>query len=109
MSMKISYVSLSLQRVEDFIVNQSKRGEDNITTVQKVSSECLKGDDGEPAFIHPGALMLFLHIIEKTDFQAKLQIYTDFKQKKLKPIIFVGHSIGGAVATLATLWVLGKG
>jgi len=109
MSMQISYVLLSLQRVEDFIVNQSKCGEDNIKIVQKVSSECLKGDDGEPTFIHPGALMLFLHIIEKTDFQAKLQIYTDFKQKKLKPIIFVGHSIGGAVATLATLWVLGKG
>eukprot|EP00253_Pinus_taeda_P027873 PITA_27873 len=50
--------------------------------------------------------MLFLHIIEKTDFQAK--IYTDFEQKKIKPIIFLGHSIGGAVATLATLWVLGK-
>ena len=38
----------------------------------------------------------------------QLQIYMDPKQKKLKPIIFVGHSLGGAVATLATLWVLKK-
>jgi surfactin synthase thioesterase subunit len=38
----------------------------------------------------------------------QLQIYTDSKQRKLKPIIFVGHSLGGAVATLATLWVLEK-
>ena len=38
----------------------------------------------------------------------QLQIYMDPKKKKLKPIIFVGHSLGGAVAALATLWVLGK-
>eukprot|EP00253_Pinus_taeda_P031285 PITA_31285 len=94
----------SFQRVEDFIVSQSKCGEDNIQTVQKeVFSGCL-----DPALIHPGALTLFLHIMEKTDFKAMLQIYTDSKQRELKPIIFVGHSIGGAIATLATLWVLEK-
>jgi len=38
----------------------------------------------------------------------QMQIYTDSKQRKLKPIIFVGHSLGGAIATLATLWVLEK-
>ena len=38
----------------------------------------------------------------------QLQIYTDSKQKKLKPIIFVGHSLGGAIAMLARLWVLEK-
>ena len=38
----------------------------------------------------------------------QLQIYTDSQKKKLKPVIFVGHSLGGAVATLATLWVLEK-
>ena len=37
-----------------------------------------------------------------------MQIYIDSKQRKLNPIIFVGHSLGGAVATLATLWVLEK-
>jgi len=38
----------------------------------------------------------------------QMQVYTDSKQRKLKPVIFVGHSIGGAVATLATLWILQK-
>lgn len=30
------------------------------------------------------------------------------KQRKEQTIIFVGHSIGGAIATLATIWVLEK-
>ena len=38
----------------------------------------------------------------------QMQIYIESKQRELKPIIFVGHSLGGAVATLATLWVLRK-
>ena len=38
----------------------------------------------------------------------QLQIHINSKQKKLKPIIFVGHSLAGAVATLVTLWVLEK-
>eukprot|EP00253_Pinus_taeda_P021819 PITA_21819 len=99
----VCFAFASFQRVEDFVVNQSKCGEDNIQTVQNVFSGCLN-----PALIHPGALTLFLHIMEKIGFQAKLQVYTDSKQRKLKPIIFVGHSIGGAIATLATLWVLEK-
>eukprot|EP00253_Pinus_taeda_P032539 PITA_32539 len=99
----VCFAFASFQRVEDFIVNQSKCGKDNIQTVQNVFSGCLN-----PDLIHPGALTLFLHIMEKTDLQAKLQIYTDSKQRKLKPIIFVGHSIGGSIATLATLWVLEK-
>nr|ABR16032.1 unknown [Picea sitchensis] len=105
----VAYVTFpSFQRLEDFIVNDNKCGEGNIQTDHGVFSGCLNGNDEKPALIHPGALTLFLHIMEKTDFQAKLQVYTDSKQKKLKPIIFVGHSLGGAVATLATLWVLGK-
>ena len=38
----------------------------------------------------------------------QLQIHINSKQKKLKPIIFVGHSLVGLVATLVTLWVLEK-
>ena len=38
----------------------------------------------------------------------QLQIHINSKQKKLKPIIFVGHSLAGEVATLVTLWVLEK-
>jgi len=105
----VVYVTFpSFHKIESFIVKVSKYGEGNIQTNNRVFSDCLKGNDDKPALVHQGALKLFLHIMEKTDFQAKLQIYTDSRQRKLKPIIFVGHSLGGAVATLATLWVLEK-
>eukprot|EP00253_Pinus_taeda_P034624 PITA_34624 len=105
----VAYVAFpSFHDVEGFIVKESKYGEGNIQTDSKVFSGCLKGNDDQPALVHQGALKLFLHIMENTDFQAEMQIYVDSKQRKLKPIIFVGHSLGGAVATLATLWVLEK-
>eukprot|EP00253_Pinus_taeda_P019821 PITA_19821 len=46
--------------------------------------------------------------IETNNQIDQLQASTDSRQRKLKPIIFVGHSLGGAVATLATLWFLEK-
>jgi len=107
----VAYVTFpSFQRLEDFVLNDSKCGEGNIQTDHGVFFGCLKGQDGQPALVHQGALKLFLHVMEQTDFQAKLQIYTNPnpKQRKLKPIVFVGHSLGGAVATLATLWLLEK-
>eukprot|EP00253_Pinus_taeda_P028574 PITA_28574 len=105
----VAYVAFpSFHEIEGFIVKESKYGEGNIQTDNKVFSSCLEGNDAQPALVHQGALKLFLHVMENTDFQAKMQVYTDSKQRKLKPIIFVGHSLGGAVATLATLWVLEK-
>eukprot|EP00253_Pinus_taeda_P015650 PITA_15650 len=105
----VAYVAFpSFHNVEGFVVKDSKYGEGNIQTDNKVFSAALKSNDEQPALVHQGALKLFLHIMENTDFQAKMQIYTDSKQRQLKPIIFVGHSLGGAVATLATLWVLEK-
>eukprot|EP00253_Pinus_taeda_P012752 PITA_12752 len=103
----VAYVAFpSFLGIESFI-----DGEGNIETNNQVFLDCLKGDDDKPAQVHQGALKLFLDIMEKTDFQAKidqLQASTDSRQRKLKPIIFVGHSMGGAVATLATLWFLEK-
>eukprot|EP00253_Pinus_taeda_P018531 PITA_18531 len=105
----VVYVAFpSFHKIEGFIVEESIYGEGIIQTDNKVFSGCLKGNDAQPALVHLGALKLFLHVMENTDFQAKMQIYTDSKQRQLKPIIFVGHSLGGAVATLATLWVLEK-
>eukprot|EP00253_Pinus_taeda_P029005 PITA_29005 len=105
----IAYVAFpSFHKIEGFVVKDSKYGEGNIQTDNKVFSAALKSNDEQPALVHQGALKLFLYIMENTDFQAKMQIYTDSKQRQLKPIIFVGHSLGGAVATLATLWVLEK-
>eukprot|EP00253_Pinus_taeda_P013158 PITA_13158 len=104
----VAYVAFpSCHKIEGFIIQESKYGECNMPT-DKFFSGCLKGNDDQPALVHQGALKLFLYIMENTDFQAKIQMYTDSKQRKLKPVIFVGHSLGGAVATLATLWFLEK-
>jgi len=98
----VVYVSFpSFHRLEDFIVEESEYGEGNIQTGNEIFSVCLKGNDDQPARVHKGALKLFLHIMENTDLEAKICM-------KVKPIIFVGHFLGGSVATLATLWVLGK-
>jgi len=105
----VAYVAFpSFHNIETFLVKERKYGEGNIQTDNKVFSDCLKGNNDQPALVHQGALKLFLHIMENTDFKTKLQMYTDSKQRKLKPIMFVGHSLGGVVATLATLWVLEK-
>jgi len=105
----VLYVAFpSFHRIEDFIVTESEYGEGNIQTGNEVFSGCLKGNDDQLALVHQGALKIFLHIMENTDFKTKLQIYINSKQTQHKPIIFVGHSLGGAVATLVTLWVLEK-
>eukprot|EP00253_Pinus_taeda_P020536 PITA_20536 len=101
----VTYVAFpSFLRIESFI-----DGEGTVETNNQVFSDCLKGYDDKSAQVHKGALKLFLDIMEKTDFQAKidqLQASTDSRQRKLKSVIFVGHSLGGAVATLSTLWFL---
>ena len=69
----VTYVAFaSFHKIEDFIVEESKYGEGNIQTDNKVFSASLKGNDDQPALVHQGALKLFLHIMEKTDFQAKV-------------------------------------
>jgi hypothetical protein len=69
----VVYVAFpSFHKIESFIVKVSKYGEGNIQTNNRVFSDCLKGNDDKPALVHQGALKLFLHIMEKTDFQAKV-------------------------------------
>ncbi|GLJ28533.1 hypothetical protein SUGI_0561360 [Cryptomeria japonica] len=97
----VVYVAFPSFHKEDYIVPDSKYGECNIKNC-KIFSAGLKGDDAKPAFIHKGALNRFLHILESSDFKAKMQ------GLKEQTIMFVGHSVGGAVAALATLWFLEK-
>ncbi|GLJ28542.1 hypothetical protein SUGI_0561580 [Cryptomeria japonica] len=97
----VVYVIFPSFRNEDFIASDSKYGECNINN-QKIFSAGLKGDVDKPALVHKGALNRFLHILENPDFKAKMQ------ELKEQNIIFVGHSIGGAVAALATIWFLEK-
>ncbi|XP_059077033.1 lipase-like PAD4 [Cryptomeria japonica] len=97
----VVYVIFPSFRNEDFIVSDSKYGECNIQN-DKIFPASLKGDDDNPALVHKGALNRFRHILENSEFKAKMQ---GFKEQV---IIFVGHSIGGAVAALATLSFLEK-
>jgi len=69
----VAYVAFpSFHNIEGFVVQESKYGEGNIQTDNKVFSGCLKGNDDQPALVHQGALKLFLLIMENTDFQAKV-------------------------------------
>ncbi|XP_057867987.1 lipase-like PAD4 isoform X2 [Cryptomeria japonica] len=97
----VAYVIFPSFHNEDFIVTDSKYGECNIQN-DKIFSAGLKGDDDNPALVHKGALNRFRQFLENQDFKAKVE------GLKEQAIIFVGHSIGGAVAALATLWFLEK-
>ena len=69
----IAYVSFpSFHKIEGFIVEERKYGEDNIQTDNHVFSASLKGYDERPTLVHQGSLKVFLHIMENTDFQAKV-------------------------------------
>ncbi|XP_057867994.1 protein EDS1B-like [Cryptomeria japonica] len=84
-------------------VRDGKYDECNIQNADTVSSPSLKGDDDQPALVHKGAFNRFQYILENTDLDTQVQALRE------QAIIFGGHSIGGAVATLATLFFLGKG
>ncbi|GLJ28544.1 hypothetical protein SUGI_0561650 [Cryptomeria japonica] len=97
----VVYVAFPSFHNDDSIVPDSKYGECYIQN-EKIFSASLSGDDTKPALVHSGAFNRFLHILESKDFKAKMQ------GLKEQTVIFVGHSVGGAVAALATLWFLEK-
>lgn len=69
----VVYVAFpSFHRLEDFIVKEGKYGEGNLPTGNKIFSGCLKGNDGQPARVHQGALKLFLLIMENTHLEEKV-------------------------------------
>ena len=69
----VAYVAFpSFHKIEGFIAKEGKYGEGIIQTDNNVFSGCLKGNDAQPALVHQGALKLFLHVMENTDFQAKV-------------------------------------
>ncbi|XP_059077752.1 protein EDS1B-like [Cryptomeria japonica] len=102
----VIYVVFSSLGIEDFIVKDSKYGECQIQNENRVFSPCLKGNDDQPALVHKGALRRFLYILENSDFKDKMQSFT--KLRREQSIVFTGHSMGAAVATLATIWFLEK-
>ncbi|KAK9996970.1 hypothetical protein SO802_021656 [Lithocarpus litseifolius] len=56
----------------------------------------------EPVMVHAGLLQLFLSMHKSTSLQSQMLAL----MKKSKPIVITGHSLGGTVATLCTLWLL---
>ncbi|KAH9304201.1 hypothetical protein KI387_008605 [Taxus chinensis] len=102
----VPYAIFSSPCVEDFIVRDSKYGECKIQDENRAFSSCLKGNDDKPALVHKGALRRFLHILENSDFKTQMQRLIN--QKKEQAVVFVGHSMGGAVAALAMIWFLEK-
>ncbi|GLJ28092.1 hypothetical protein SUGI_0551570 [Cryptomeria japonica] len=97
----VVYVIFPSFHEEDFIAPDIKYAECN-TQIQKIFSAGPKGDDAKPALVHKGALYRLRNILKNSNFEAKIQ------GLKEQDIIFVGHSIGGAVVALATLWFLEK-
>lgn len=103
----VVYVTFSSLYTEDvFIVKDSKYGECMIQNGNTAFSYSLKGNDDQPALVHNGALRLFLRILESSDFND--QMHSLMSLKREQAVVFVGHSLGGAVATLATIWFLEK-
>ncbi|XP_059077749.1 lipase-like PAD4 [Cryptomeria japonica] len=92
--------------IGDFTASDSPYGQCDIQNENEVFSDRLKGDDDQPALVHNGALNMFLNILRNSDLETQMDKFS--KQRKEQTIIFVGHSIGGAIATLATIWVLEK-
>lgn len=58
--------------------------------------------DGEPAIVQAGFLRLFFSIFHTPEFQNQISMVVNNK----KAVVFTGHSIGGTIASLATLWLL---
>ncbi|GLJ44994.1 hypothetical protein SUGI_0947190 [Cryptomeria japonica] len=102
----VVYVTFRSLYGEDFNVSDGRYGECNIQNDNGVFSANLKVDDGKPALVFKGALNRFLHTMQSSNLEAQMQRFAN--QKKEQAIIFVGHSMGGAVATLATIWFLEK-
>lgn len=59
-------------------------------------------DHEEPVMVHVGLLQLFLRIHGCPTFQTQMKTLVE----QSKSIILTGHSIGGAIASLTTLWLL---
>ncbi|PSS30215.1 Lipase-like [Actinidia chinensis var. chinensis] len=56
----------------------------------------------EPVMVHSGMLHLFHSMFKYTDFES--QMFEIMKESK--SVVFTGHSIGGTIASLSTLWFL---
>ncbi|KAL3630242.1 Lipase-like pad4 [Castilleja foliolosa] len=101
---KVAYVAFSgVQEVD--CSEESSRGlvELEIGGAKGIFGGFGGGDDGkEPIMVHGGLLQLFLIYHSNPNFQLKmLEILNECKS-----VVFTGHSLGGALASLSALWLL---
>ncbi|KAH9325589.1 hypothetical protein KI387_005767 [Taxus chinensis] len=80
---------------------ESKFGECKINEGQVLFSSLKTTATDEAALVHKPSLARFLFLLEHTQFQNKV-----YEEGKKRRIVFTGHSVGGSVAVLATLWLL---
>jgi len=66
--------------------------------------EWMKDGNNQLASVHQGALTQFLHIWNSSRVQEEARL----EYERGKTVVFTGHSMGGAIASLATLWMLDK-
>lgn len=66
--------------------------------------EWLKDGNNQPACLHQGSLNQFLYLLNNSRFQEEALL----EYERRKNVLFTGHSMGGAIAALATLWMLDK-
>ncbi|KAF5194832.1 Lipase-like pad4 [Thalictrum thalictroides] len=76
--------------------------ENQLMGIDKSLFSSLKGEDEDSPMVHAGFLHLFLSVYNDAEFQNKMLRLME----KCKAIIFTGHSIGGAIASLAALWLM---
>ncbi|XP_057831759.2 lipase-like PAD4 [Cryptomeria japonica] len=106
----VPFIAFPSFHIGDFTASDSSYEQCDIKNENKFFSGRLKDDDDQPALVHKGALNKFLDIMRKSDLETQMKHFSEQikEQKKEQPIIFVGHSIGGAMATLATICFLDK-
>eukprot|EP01018_Ginkgo_biloba_P029711 Gb_22765 [translate_table: standard] len=94
------------RNVED-IITDSKFGECEINRDnenEQLFPSLKNSTNDKPALVHKGFLIRFLQILRSSEIENEVQK----AQGENKRIVFAGHSLGGAIASLATLWMLEK-
>nr|GMC63182.1 lipase-like PAD4 [Ipomoea batatas] len=97
-----SYVAFSGLGISPGIIGRSCGNLAPLETVANGIFSGLRRDQADPPMVHAGFLHLFLSVYNDPNFQSQIMEI----MSKSKCIVLTGHSVGGAIASLATLWLL---
>ncbi|KAL7131947.1 hypothetical protein ABFS83_12G039100 [Erythranthe nasuta] len=100
---QVAYVAFSAVQV---VAAAAAEEEENLVELENskgvFGSFVERGSSQAKVMVHAGILQLFLSFYHNHYFQQQILEISN----KCKSIIFTGHSLGGAVASLSTLWLL---